>query len=462
MAESALRALIPRPQEIVAPARSWNPLNPAFRDTLSSAMTNMLGASNVAGREGYDRSRYADMLTGAVDFVPGASEAAGVGDVRREVQQGNYPGAALSSLATLLGIVPVIGDMAGKAVRAAGNTADVRFHPRIDEYARTAQVDPRIIQAGSGSQISSPRVGDVDRLQQLNIQTGENRLPEIAPFNIEDYEGYPIMSSMSDRAAAGDVLLSVNDIPVNVNRRGGQDYMFDPLNAGRVWASDAAVVTGRGDTRMQTMAENLRKRYGKDPLFAPWTMAPTGVDYSTMTGETMLQYAKNNMGKGVLRGLNKDIKQIIPDFPGIDSDSAIASFYSSSGDQRKKVIQLLDKNYRDKGSLTSGEARLSVTDPSQYMARDGTLRNVGIVDAAAGARADSAHPTYNMALSGEGVGRFQQPVQVYELFPQAAMLMGIDPMNPPRNALRALEMKPYSNLITEDIIRGIQARRRPD
>lgn len=131
MAESALRALVPRPQEIVAPTRSWNPLNPAFRDTLSSAMTNMLGASNVAGREGYDRSRYADMLTGAVDFVPGAGEAAGVGDVRREVQQGNYPGAALAGVATALGVIPVIGDVAGKAVRGAGNALDMSQAARM-------------------------------------------------------------------------------------------------------------------------------------------------------------------------------------------------------------------------------------------------------------------------------------------------------------------------------------------
>lgn len=123
MAESALRALVPRPQEIVAPTRSWNPLNPAFRDTVSSAVSNLLGSSNIAGREGYDRSRYADMLTGSVDFVPGVSEAAGVGDVRREVSQGNYPGAALAGVATALGVAPVIGDAAAKAVRGASQSA---------------------------------------------------------------------------------------------------------------------------------------------------------------------------------------------------------------------------------------------------------------------------------------------------------------------------------------------------
>ncbi len=132
MAESALRGLVPRPQEIVAPTRSWNPLNPAFRDTVSSAVSNLLGSSNIAGREGYDRSRYADMLTGSVDFVPGVSEAAGVGDVRREVSQGNYPGAALAGVATALGVVPVIGDAAAKAVRGLDMSQAARMQ-RADD-----------------------------------------------------------------------------------------------------------------------------------------------------------------------------------------------------------------------------------------------------------------------------------------------------------------------------------------
>lgn len=132
MAESALRGLVPRPQEIVAPTRSWNPLNPAFRDTVSNAVSNLLGSSNIAGREGYDRSRYADMLTGSVDFVPGVSEAAGIGDVRREVQQGNYPGAALAGVATALGVAPVIGDAAAKAIRGLDMSQAARMQ-RADD-----------------------------------------------------------------------------------------------------------------------------------------------------------------------------------------------------------------------------------------------------------------------------------------------------------------------------------------
>jgi hypothetical protein len=39
--------------------------------------------------------------------------------------------------------------------------------------------------------------------------------------------------------------------------------------------------------------------------------------------------------------------------------------------------------------------------------------------------------------------------------------MGIsDPLNPARSALRALEMKPYSGIITESTLRAIEDRRR--
>jgi hypothetical protein len=293
----------------------------------------------------------------------------------------------------------------------------------------------------------------------LKIDVSDNRLPTIPAFNIADYEGYPIMTSMSDRAAAGDFLRSVNDIPVDVNRRGGQDFMFDPLNTGKVWASDKAVVLGSGESRMLQMAKNLKQKTGRDPLFAPWTMAPTGVDYSTMTGETMLKYAQGNMNKSVLRSLDKDIKKIIPDWAGINDPASMDKFYQAGGDGRKAIIQLMDKKYRDRGALTSGEARLAVTDMGQYLNPDGTLRNVGQISPDVPAFMADVHPTYNAALGGAGVGRFQEPVQVYELFPAAAMLGGFNPMAPPRNALRSLEMKPWSTIITQDLIKGIQARR---
>ena len=116
MAESALRN-ITRRQEVSAFEPSYNPFNPAFRSSVANAVSNLIGSSNIPGNEGYDRSRYSDLLSGSVDFAPGLGEAAGVGDVRRELAAGNYGNAAMLGGATMLGMLPVVGDAASKAIR---------------------------------------------------------------------------------------------------------------------------------------------------------------------------------------------------------------------------------------------------------------------------------------------------------------------------------------------------------
>ncbi len=63
------------------------------------------------------RAGMADLLTGAVDFAPGVSDAMGVADTAQAARAGNYGTAAILGGATMLGMVPIIGDVASKAVR---------------------------------------------------------------------------------------------------------------------------------------------------------------------------------------------------------------------------------------------------------------------------------------------------------------------------------------------------------
>ena len=337
----------------------------------------------------------------------------------------------------------------------------------IDNYVNQG-VDPRTFTAGSGKKTSDPRVGQMSILGGTNINIGDPRMGQVKEIDLGDYEGYPFFTSMSDRAAAGDVILDINGVPINVSRRGGQNYMFDPESGEFVWASDKGVVLkSKGeklsDTSFFKTAQDLKKTYGKDPLIIPWTMAPTGIDFSTQIGETMLSYAKNAMSRADLRSLDKDVKNIIPEWKGIDSPDWTVSFRNTTGNQRKAVSDLLDKKYVDKGGITSGIARYANTDVDLRMARDGQVMNVGMVDTDRYPMTDNriVHPTYDTGLYGEGVGRIGGDVQVFELLPTARQLMGIsDPLNPARSALRALEMKPYSGIITESTLRAIEDRRR--
>jgi len=116
MPQSALRQFTPQSAEPAV--RSYNPFNPAFRETMRSGITDLLGGRAMGGTptQRY-RAGMADMLTGAVDFVPGVGEAVGVTDTVQAARGGNYGTAAMLGGATALGMLPVVGDVASKAVR---------------------------------------------------------------------------------------------------------------------------------------------------------------------------------------------------------------------------------------------------------------------------------------------------------------------------------------------------------
>jgi len=116
MAESALRQLVPQSAEPFV--RSYNPFNPAFRETMRASISDLLGGRAVGGTptQRY-RANIADMLTGAVEMAPGVGEAVGVTDTRQAIRSGDYGTAAMLGGATALGMVPVIGDAASRAIR---------------------------------------------------------------------------------------------------------------------------------------------------------------------------------------------------------------------------------------------------------------------------------------------------------------------------------------------------------
>lgn len=316
--------------------------------------------------------------------------------------------------------------------------------------------DPRFLKSGAGADFSgAPRAGDMERIAGLNLSIGNNRMGDIPTIGLDKFEGSPFMVSMSDRTAAGDDLLGVNNIKYDqpVSRRGGQDYMFD--SDGQVWASDRGVITG-GPSKMHEVAGMLKQQTGKDPLFLPWTMAPTGGDFS-QTSQVMLAHARNNMDKKTIASLNKDIRGIFPEFKGVENPDSMTQIYTDmSGKQRFKMMDIMDKKYRDKGSLTSGEARLAITDPDQLNTPDTRLRNIGMVDPKSVVIDQSGHPVYNTGLAGEGLGRLDRNISAWELMPDQAEVRGIkDLVNPTRQNIRPLEMKPYFGIIDEEILKKL-------
>ena len=303
------------------------------------------------------------------------------------------------------------------------------------------------------------RAKEAPKIASMSIDLAARPTREAAPLSIYDMEGKPFITSMSDMSAAGDDITGINDVTLEdpMRRMGGQDYMFD--NPGSVWASDLGPAG-----RHLELARRLKAETGQDPLFMPWTMGPTAIDFAHMPRELMLKYAAANLGKRGRRELAADVRGVVPEFRAVDDPASIESFREAVGPQRAALNRLLDL-YRDKGGLGMGSARLAATDLGQIGAPLTSLRNVGVIEASA-PLSPSVHPSYRTSIPGEGVGRLQELVGALELLPDLMAAANLtDPFGFPRGVtpgakspLRALQMGPKGGIISERFLRAIQDR----
>tara|TARA_R110000868_G_scaffold21274_3_gene88441 strand:- start:2948 stop:4372 length:1425 start_codon:yes stop_codon:yes gene_type:complete len=460
-------------------------VEPSWRERMQMSIYDALGGS-ISPSDRARANSYSDIASNLVDWIPGAGDYIGINEAYTDFNRGNYGQAAIGGVATTLGAVPIVGDVAAKAVRTAGKQV-IRAVDAAEELARRAKT--RII-TGGGQPFDprfSPRKGSAPKSSGEWLSTPEQERLNAATFSYEgnpidvpnvsiaDFEGKPFITSMADRTSAGYSLTGINNTQLDnpIYMHGGQDYMFDQRNAGQVWASDPNVVES-----LRQRAQELKKQTGQDPIMLPWRMSPSGGDYATMTTDAMLEYNRKMLDpasakkidtlireKGVritkknADGVSYPVDIKVPDFKGVLNPETAQQVANFSGDQRKAIQQIMDTYGRDAGGISRGEARLAVTDLTQYNAPAGGLQNAGIIYPDSNIILDSGHPTYSAGLAGEGVGRLKEDVMVHQLLPQVVKARGIPDARFPRqgaiNDLRPLQMKPYSGIITQSMLRSI-------
>jgi len=312
---------------------------------------------------------------------------------------------------------------------------------------RLTDIDPRY-----GS-----RKADADRLANLEVGRESFGNQAITPIRAEDLEGRGIIATMADRTAAGGRITDINDVELQtpIGLYGGQGYPLD--NPGRAWASDRGVVTG-----LLNKANVLKAKTGKNPVLAPFRMAPTGNDFATKTGGVMLSYAQSNMKKGQKRSLNSAIKKVFPDWKGIDDPDAIRQFETMKPGQRKQIQQIMDRDFRDAGGLSLPEARLAVSDARQAGAPDLSVMNFIEIDPTA-PRTASRNPSYSDSVAGRYLGTAQGETNVLDLVPTYTQGRGITDFNQLSGAQKANEA--YSlrqtspmDIITEQVLEQLTKR----
>lgn len=333
----------------------------------------------------------------------------------------------------------------GSALRESFRIGDEGFDPRFDNRSREQQ-----------------RISDTE----LVYEGSPILRPEVSIF---DYEGKPFRITMADRTKAGSRLTGVEgvdyDLPVEL--QGGQDFMFaNPAGReGQVWAQDRGATSAFLNSFMGLDGKPI----ADEVLMLPYRMAPSGGDFSTMTGEVMVTHARNAVSKKAKRQADKTIKEFYPAWKGIDNPESIDQIREMTGDPRKSLLQVMDRDLRDEGGLGIGQARLAVTDRAQYNAPDFNLQNVGVANPYGDSRFEvSGHRTYGQGLAGrpEGILR-EQDINVFELMPDLVSARGFDSVD---SLLRAdpatLAKEQYTlrrgtrgGVITEEMLRDIEARR---
>lgn len=301
-------------------------------------------------------------------------------------------------------------------------------------------IDERFFKPRGGT---TPRKAD-EALSTEVTDLGTQDAPRVA---LQDLEGRPFVTTMSDRTDAGRVLESIDGTPLSqpIRLTGGQGYMLE--NADELWASAKSVTP-----RMVDAGKQVKKEAGGvDPVMMNWRMSPSGGDFAHMTGQAMLAYNAAKMTKKVKKQLDKDIKQLVPDWVGIDNPKSLEQFGQQPDRIRKALLDLMDKKYRDKGGLSLPQARLAVADPNQLDAPDLGFQNVGVMDVNRGVIPDGGNATYPSAVSGQGLGRLDTDANVIDLIP--SLMDGRDTVH---QARRALEMKPYTGIIDDKLLRRLE------
>jgi hypothetical protein len=162
------------------------------------------------------------------------------------------------------------------------------------------------------------------------------------------------------------------------------------------------------------------------------------------------------MSRSDKSGLNKAIKEFIPNWKGVDSPESVEQFRNAPDAVRKAVMNQMDVGFRDAGGLNIGEARLSVADPKQLLSPDAGIMNIGEIFANQPMIMQSGHPSYPRGVPGQGLGMLEDQRGIYELLPNAVRERGIvDPTMPSQTDIRALQMKPYYGILDAELLKAL-------
>jgi hypothetical protein len=107
---------------------------PSLRERAQIGMEDLY--TRATGREpGYAPRRLMGKASELLDFIPGVGDVIGIDETKRALDRRQYIEAGLTGAGTLLGVVPIVGDVAGKALKGAAKPAQQAAEKLAAKYA---------------------------------------------------------------------------------------------------------------------------------------------------------------------------------------------------------------------------------------------------------------------------------------------------------------------------------------
>lgn len=155
---------------------------PSLRERAQIGMEGLY--TRATGREpGYAPRRLMGKASELLDFIPGVGDVIGIDETKRALDRRQYLEAGLTGAGTMLGVVPIVGDVAGKALKGAAKPAQQAAEKLAAKY-----LDPE-----------STRIADWQWRPQEDVKA-ELGLTEVPP-HVVDYGRF--MDEQAVRAAKG-------------------------------------------------------------------------------------------------------------------------------------------------------------------------------------------------------------------------------------------------------------------
>ena len=342
---------------------------------------------------------------------------------------GERAGAAIGAIASdpieaARGAVGGIGGLIQRLVGGTGTMGDVIDAASGLQGVSMAGVRP----AGSLGMGGRVRASDLD---PIGYQTTKLRGPlaetqvdarrlDIAPRtprSWEETEGMFVIPFYGDRTAGQTELLGLNENQFSrpVLLEGGVDFKRGPANTTdrAIWASNSNITKRLQDTADRVAADNPDRQI----LGVTGSMAPNANDFATFTAETiaeMIPYSR--VTSEGMRSFNQMMREVDPDFPGVQSDRLREWAATTTSPRRKAFIRLMETSpMQEAGFPEPGVGRYGVTDPTQ---RDFTSGQFGLGASVMDTNAPRLynqprgnqyaarvpHSTYNTQITGDYFG----------------------------------------------------------